>query len=137
MINTILDFLQAAGAPPPSVSFKTADWTIWNKDAAGVLTEEDEIEQTVINICSTALGSDPLRPEFGCDYLPLLDMPLNRSAGLLRARFTTALLTWEKRVEIVSIEIVYSLQGRLKVTMNLKRANLTNATGSIVSFVLQ
>lgn len=137
MINNIIDFLKSAGAPTPSVNFNTADWSIWNNNAAGVVTDETEIEQSIINICTTALGSDPMRPEFGCDYLPLIDMPLNRSAGLLRARITRALATWEKRVEVVSTAVAFSLQGKLTITLTWKRANVVGASQSLLSFVLQ
>lgn len=138
---SILDFLRAAGAILPDVNFKTADWAIYVNDAAGIVTDEDEIEQTMILICSTAIGSDPLRPEFGCAFLPVLDMPMNRAAPLLVARITNALATWERRIQVLSTVVAADIQGILRVTVIWQRANATTVgtAGAIrtISFALK
>ena len=135
MALSILDFLALAGAPIPKINYNTPDWSQWTKDAAGVLTDADEIDQTIIIICSTIPGSDPMRPEFGCDFLPALDMPLNRAAPLLIARLTRALATWEPRIKVVGTEVSATRQGVLTIILTWERATVKSQPRT-VSFAL-
>ena len=133
----ILEFLTAAGAVLPNVNFQTADWALFKKDAAGVVTAEDEIEQSMVLICSTIPGSDPMRPEFGCDFLPALDSPLSRGLPLLVTRITNALATWEPRIKILNVSAVPDIQGILKITVIWVRVSSTDGRPNTLSFALK
>ena len=134
---SIDQFLAAAGAILPDLNFKTADWSVYVNDAAGIVTGEDEIAQTIVLICSTAVGSDPLRPEFGCDFLPVLDMPLNRAAPVLVARVTNALAAWEPRIKVVATAVSVDIQGVLRVAVTWQRANVIAAAVQTINFALK
>lgn len=134
---TILDFLSAAGARIPNTNFKTPNWAIYRHDAAGVVTDEDEVNQTIVTICTTVPGSDPLRPEFGCNFLPCLDKPLTTAGPLLRSRITAALATWEKRIKIVSIDVAGDLNGVLTITLVWQYAAAVAGPRRTLTFALQ
>lgn len=133
---SILEFLTAAGARIPNTVFKTPNWAIYRLNAAAVVTDEDEIEQTILTVCTTLPGSDPMRPEFGCDFMTCIDLPLDQAGPLLRSRVTAALATWEKRIKVVSVKITGTLQGRLTVSITWQMATAVAGPARTLSFAL-
>jgi phage baseplate assembly protein W len=133
---SILDFIAAAGAVIPNTVFGTSNWSLYIHNTAGVVTDEDEVNQTIKLICKTIPGSDPLRPEFGCNFLPCLDLPLLQSGPLLRARVTSALATWEKRIKVVRVDVTSRKIGILDIEIVWQYAANSAAPAQTVSFAL-
>src|SRR4051812_3625919 len=77
-------------------------------DARGALalaTGEEDIEQAMGLILSTAIGERPMRPEFGCEIHDHLFDSIDAGAVTkMTAAVRTALLKWEPRVEIERVE---------------------------------
>lgn len=92
----------------------SADWSLELDSTAGqgpgsgignVVQGVNDINQCLLIIITTPLGSDPLRPTFGCDLLSWIDKPITLAKPGLVAAIITAITTWEPRVTIVSVVI--------------------------------
>jgi len=70
----------------------------------GVVQQLGDISQSIRIILTTPKGSDPLRPDFGCDALNYLDLPLPAARPHL-AREIRAALAWEPRIRVEGISI--------------------------------
>ena len=78
-------------------------WTL-SKNGNGQITEGlDAIRQCLDVIITTTKGSDPLRPEFGCDAMKYVDAPINQAAPLIVKALLDAITTWETRVTVNKI----------------------------------
>lgn len=62
-----------------------------------------DIDQCIRIILTTPLGTDPLRPTFGCDILPWIDQPRDIAAAQLARAALDALERWEERIAVVSV----------------------------------
>lgn len=62
-----------------------------------------DVEQAIRIILSTPKGSVPHRPEFGSDVLDLIDQDYETAVPLFVQRATDAILTFEPRVEKLTI----------------------------------
>ena len=70
----------------------------------GVAQQLGDISQCIRIILTTPRGSDPLRPDFGCDALNYLDMPLPTARPHL-VREIRAALAWEPRIRVEAVSI--------------------------------
>lgn len=70
----------------------------------GVAQQLGDISQCIRIILTTPKGSDPLRPDFGCDALKYLDMPLPTARPHLVREIRSA-LAWEPRISVESVSI--------------------------------
>ena len=78
-------------------------WTL-SKNGNGQITEGlDAIRQCLDVIITTTKGSDPLRPEFGCDAMKYIDAPINQASPLIVKALLNAISTWETRVTVNKI----------------------------------
>jgi phage baseplate assembly protein W len=77
-----------------------------------------DINQCLIIIITTPLGSDPLRPTFGCDLLSWIDKPITLATPGLVAAIVAAITQWEPRVQLISVVITPGAQlGQLIITI--------------------
>jgi uncharacterized protein len=66
---------------------------------------ETDIEQAIRIILLTPKGGRVMRPEFGCRIHELVFSPNDAGTCALAARYVeVALLMWEPRIEIISVE---------------------------------
>lgn len=81
---------------------------------------EEDIEQAIRIILSTAKGERRMRPTFGCDIHTLVFAPANESTfGLLRYYVEEALSFWEPRIEVREVLIAPDLsEGRIDIMIN-------------------
>ncbi|MBV8360455.1 MAG: GPW/gp25 family protein [Deltaproteobacteria bacterium] len=81
-----------------------------------------DIEQCLIIILTTPLGSDPLRPTFGCDLLSWIDKPITLATPGVVAAVVAAITIWEPRVQLLSVVITSGTSGQLiiAITWQLK-----------------
>jgi phage baseplate assembly protein W len=78
-------------------------WTL-DKNGGGAIVEGIvAIRQAIMLIVSTTKGSDPLRPNFGCDAIKYLDAPVNVAKPQITKALYDAIATWEPRVTVSKI----------------------------------
>jgi phage baseplate assembly protein W len=95
----------------------------------------NDIEQQITIILRSPPGCDPLRPEFACDLIGLIDRPVNLVRGEAIRRITDALNRWmDGQITVVSVtlaavddlatwaevEINYTVAGDLGVLWTLR-----------------
>ncbi len=81
---------------------------------------EEDIEQAIRIILSTAKGERRMRPTFGCDIHTLVFDPANESTfGLLRFYIEDALAMWEPRIDVRDVLIGPDVhEGRIDLYVN-------------------
>lgn len=68
--------------------------------------EEEEIEQAIRIILTTAPGERVMRPNFGCRIHELIYAPNNAGTAGLASRYVReALGRWEPRIEVQSVDV--------------------------------
>jgi len=70
-----------------------------------VVTGLDELAQALKILLHTPLGSDPLRPEFGCDLLQHLDRPGPQATAAVIREISRAVARWEPRISLQKIRV--------------------------------
>lgn len=106
----------------------SSDWSLMLDSTAGqgpgsgignVVQGIADINQCLTIIITTPLGSDPLRPTFGCDLLAWIDKPITLAKPGLVAAIITAIATWEPRVTVNSVVInPGTVLGQLIIAVN-------------------
>jgi Bacteriophage baseplate protein W len=96
--------------------------------------DEDDVEQAISIILSTAPGERPMRPEFGCgvhDYV--FDVVDAGTLGRMEEQIRTALSRWEPRIDVLDIDFEHdaSADGPLAVTIEY-RMRATNDVRNLV-----
>jgi phage baseplate assembly protein W len=96
--------------------------------------DEDDVEQAISIILSTAPGERPMRPEFGCgvhDYV--FDVVDAGTLGRMEEQIRTALSRWEPRIDVLDIDFEHdaSADGPLAVTIGY-RMRATNDVRNLV-----
>ena len=71
-----------------------------------VLTDLEDLAQSIRIILTTPKGSDPLRPEFATDIYRLIDRPLAEVRLLLVRECVNALRNFEPRISVDRVEIL-------------------------------
>jgi phage baseplate assembly protein W len=83
-----------------------------NLDERGTITlvsDAEEIEQSIHIILSTAPGQRVMRPEFGCRIHELVFAPNNATTAGLATRYVReALGRWEPRIRVQRVEVAPS-----------------------------
>ena len=96
--------------------------------------DEDDVEQAISIILSTAPGERPMRPEFGCgvhDYV--FDVVDAGTLGRMEEQIRTALSRWEPRIDVLGVDFEHdaSADGPLAVTIQYR----TRATNDVRNLV--
>jgi len=68
----------------------------------------DDIEQCIKIILTTPQGSDPHRPTFASNLFRYVDYPQTTVKQFLIKEVYEALLTWEPRIEIEGVNILFN-----------------------------
>ena len=80
---------------------QASDWQLSVEGVGMVVQGLDDIRQCVNLILLTRKGSDPLRPEFGCDMYLYIDKPIN--TALMKKAMLEAIRQWEPRIDVLGI----------------------------------
>lgn len=81
----------------------TTEWQM-STDGVGMVAQGlDDVRQCINIILLTRKGSDPLRPEFGCDLYQYIDKPVNTALPQMIKAMLEALSQWEPRVNVLAI----------------------------------
>lgn len=105
-------------------------------DARGdvALVEYDrDVQESVWIILGTAQGERVMRPEFGAGLEALVFEPMNTTTiALVRHRVEQALITWEPRIDNVTVEVrAEPTRGRLNIDVRY-RVRATNTFYNLV-----
>ena len=96
-----------------------------------MVSDQLDIDQSLNILLSTALGERVMEPRYGCDLRPYLFDPLTpHMIGYLKDRVRNAILYYETRITIISIDVTEAssallLQGMfvIEVTYSIAQAN--------------
>jgi uncharacterized protein len=122
--NSVSEFRGRGWAFPPQL------------DATGqlVLVEDvDDIRQSIQIILGTSPGERAMRHEFGSGLPALMFEPISsRTMGLVRHRVEEALITWEPRIDNITVEVTAEhAHGRLMIDIHY-RVRSTNTFYNLV-----
>lgn len=134
-----------SGADSSGVAFNSFLGTGWafppefNPDSGlpEMVSDEEDIKQSLNILLSTALGERVMEPNFGCDLRPYLFDPLSpHMIGYLRDRVRNAILYYETRITLISIDVTAAdspllLEGMFQITIEYSIAQ----TNSRLNFV--
>jgi len=134
-----------SGAESSGIQFNSFLGTGWsfppefNPDSGlpEMVSDEDDIKQSLNILLSTALGERVMEPNFGCDLRPYLFDPLTpHMIGYLKDRVRNAILYYETRISLISIDVTAAdspvlLGGMFQITINYSIAQ----TNSRLNFV--
>lgn len=81
----------------------SADWSLALGAIGEVVQGIADVEQCLGIIVTTPRGSDPLRPTFGADIWRYIDSPISLALPAIVSALTSAIATWEPRVNLVSV----------------------------------
>jgi uncharacterized protein len=81
----------------------SAEWSLSTRGQGEVEQGFDDINQCIKLIVSTQRGTDPMRPNFGCDLWRFMDYGINVAAARMTNEILSALATWETRIEVTNI----------------------------------
>jgi len=81
---------------------------------------EEDIEQAIRIILSTAKGERRMRPTFGCDVQTLVFAPANATTfGLMRFYVEEALAMWEPRINVRDVQVNSTgVDGRVDIVIS-------------------
>jgi uncharacterized protein len=82
---------------------RSADWSLELGTIGGVVQGIADVEQCLGIIVTTPRGSDPLRPTFGSDIWRYIDFPIDVALPAIVRELTSAITTWEPRVNLISV----------------------------------
>lgn len=70
----------------------------------GIVTGYEDIEQEMLTIILTPVGSVPCNPLKGCDLIPYIDRPPAEALPLVSREVWLAITTWVTRVELKPVQ---------------------------------
>jgi hypothetical protein len=99
-----------------------------------LVSDESEIEQSILIILSTAPGQRVMRPEFGCRIHELVFAPNNAATAGLAIRYVReALGRWEPRIDVQEVDIVHEPDEAARLGIVVKyRVRATHSNRSLV-----
>lgn len=122
-----------AGPSATLAQIQSADWSLMLDSTASlqglasglgyVVEGVDDVAQAIGIILTTPKGSDPFRPDFACDIIPFIDLPIDRATAHMVREITAALVKWEPRIDVSRITVAPVIDGsaqsgaRLNVTV--------------------
>jgi uncharacterized protein len=105
-----------------------------NKSGEIALSAEvEDIQQAIMIILGTAQGERVMRPDFGAGLRALVFEPINTTTmALVRHRVEEALITWEPRIDRVTVQVTAEPPlGRLMIEIRY-RVRATNTFYNLV-----
>ena len=92
-------------------------------DASGSIalnSNDQELEQAIRLILTTAPGERPMRPRFGCGIHDFVFAPADaNTAGRLSVEVKRALTFWEPRIEVKSVDVSVDQYARNTLYINI------------------
>jgi uncharacterized protein len=97
-----------------AAEFVGAGWAFFpmRTDVTGrvvLVTQDQEIEESIRLILATAPGERPMRPDFGCAIHDFVFAPADAAtAGQIAFEVRSALDRWEPRADILEVQVDFS-----------------------------
>lgn len=106
------------------------NWTLSLKKAGEVVTGVDAISQNIIVIAKTQRGTDPLRPNFGTDFISMIDGPVNERVPVFIKDLVDSVAIWETRADITNVSYNIGSDGRVdfEITWTERDTETTTTT---------
>lgn len=104
-----------------------------------MVTQDEDIRQAILLILETAVGERAMRPDFGAGLNMLAFEPLNTTTtALARHRVETALVTWEPRVDSITVTTdTEPAAGRLNIDIRYRVRSTNTFYNLVYPFYLQ
>lgn len=97
-------------------------WSGMNKSDGSTISDIDHIRQSITDILTTPVGSRVMRRLYGSDIFVLLDSPMNGATKLrLMAATVMAIINWEPRVKITSMNMTVATNGDVVIYVEFER----------------
>lgn len=120
-------------------SFLGTGWSfppVFSKERKGVdmVSDHQDIEQSLEILLSTRLGERIMRPDYGCDLTDMIFEPLNTSVRTyIENVVETAILYHEPRIEMLNLQMAEDIESEGKVLILLEyRIIITNTRHNYV-----
>jgi Bacteriophage baseplate protein W len=82
---------------------------------------EEDVRQAVRIILETGRGERVMRPDFGAGLDDFMFEPLNTTTrALIKQRVEEALITWEPRIRVESVEVLLSPSERSRADVRIE-----------------
>ena len=125
-----------AGNPQSGKAFLGVGWAFPLSAASGDLATaayEDDIQQSIRVILSTAPGERVMRPDFGAGLKNLVFEPMNTTtAALAQYNVHQALIQWEPRIDQIGVTVTpQPSTGSLRIDIRY-RVRATNVFYNLV-----
>lgn len=82
---------------------RSKDWTFSAEVQGEVVEQLKDIQQCIYLILTTVHGTDPLRPDFGCDIFKWIDRPVNQAIPNMIKEVQVSIAKWEPRAVVKGI----------------------------------
>lgn len=105
------------------------DWGLSIETQGEVVQGISDINQCIYIILMTVKGTDPLRPDFGCDVFRWIDQPINVAIANMVKEAAAAIKKWEPRVVVTNVKAVPD-GSAIKMTIEWEGLG-RNLTGSL------
>lgn len=89
-----------------------SNWQLSTVGPGYVAQGVQDIGQCILFAVSTQKGSDPLRPQFGCDIFDFIDRPLPVAGPSMVRAIIDAVNLWEPRIELKGVQYSYEDDNR-------------------------
>lgn len=90
-------------------TIKTINWSMSINQQGKIVTDIDAINQCILIILTTIIGTDSLRPLFGCNLYNRIDLPITTAIPLMIKDIKDAINTYETRVTVTNVS--YQFDG--------------------------
>lgn len=104
---------------------KTKNWQLSTVGVGYIAEGLADVRQCIDILLRTTKGSDPLRPQFGCDIYKFADRPLNFAIPNIIRSIIEAINIWEKRITLkkITYEIVVANPGQVRFFVTCAMVN--------------
>lgn len=97
-------------------------WQGMDKNTGLKISETEHIRQSVADILTTPIGSRVMRREYGSFLFELVDRPANDANKLLlMAASVQAVMLWEPRISLTSVDVSMDKDGKVLVSFTAER----------------
>lgn len=101
---------------------------------------ENDIEEAIWIILSTAKGERVMRPDFGCGIFDYIFASMNTSTiTMMEASVREALVLWEPRIDISNVDVAPDSEeeGKLHISIDYRVKNTNNRFNLVFPFYMR
>ena len=101
---------------------------------------ENDIEEAIWLILSTAKGERVMRPDFGCGIFDYIFASMNTSTiTMMEASVREALVLWEPRIDISNVDVAPDSEeeGKLHISIDYRVKNTNNRFNLVFPFYMR